>query len=314
MGPVVVQQISEDFGAALRAHPSAPRVIDHLENDRPWRVDPAAEVLVTYPYPAWKFEAGLSPRILPHLKWVQLFSAGVERFPGWLLEDRMVGCGRGQTSAQIAEFVLAAMLNREKCLDAIRATSPEHWVKSPIGTLEGRTLGLIGFGSIGAAIARRALAFDMRVVACRNSTWSTVPDGIAPAMNPAAVLGQSDHAVICAPLTESTRGMIGAAQLSRAKPGLHLINISRGAILDQDALIAAIGAGQVGGATLDVTSPEPLPEGHPLWQMPEVRLTPHLSFLGGDHLARFLEKTLVNLTAYTHGRALMDLYDPARGY
>ncbi|SDG16422.1 Phosphoglycerate dehydrogenase [Celeribacter baekdonensis] len=313
-GPVVVQQISESFGEALRAHASNPQVIDHLDRDRPWDFPQEAEALVTYPYPSWLSEAGRVPQPRPGLKWVQLFSAGVERFPEWLLDGRMVGCGRGQTSPQIAEFVLAAMLNREKRLNEISARSLTEWVRPEMGTLVGKTLGLIGYGSIGAEIARRALAFDMQIVACRNSPWAEVPKGLTPLAGPAEVLAQSDHAAICVPLTDETRGMVDDAFLAQAKPGLHLINIARGAILDQDALLRAIAAGRIAHATLDVTFPEPLPETHPLWQVPEVHLTPHVSFLGGDHLARFLEKTLANLTTYAQGAPLRDLFDRERGY
>lgn len=313
-GPVVVQQISTRFGDALRAHPSAPRVIDHLDHDHPWDFPDGAEVLVTYPYPAWLSQAGRAAQDRPGLDWVQLFSAGVERFPDWLLDGRMVGCGRGQTSPQIAEFVLAAMLNREKRLDGIRARSPADWVKPELGTLAGKTLGLVGYGSIGAEIARRALAFDMQVVACRNGPWGKVPSGLVPVDGPAQVLARSDHAAICVPLTEATRGMVDDALLAQAKPGLHLVNIARGAILDQEALLRAIAAGHVAHATLDVTFPEPLPAAHPLWQAEQVHLTPHVSFLGGDHLARFLEKTLANLTAYAQGAPLRDLFDRDRGY
>ena len=313
-GPVVVQQISVEFGDALRAHPAALHVIDHLDHDRPFDFPSDAEVLVTYPYAGWLSQEGKVDRAPSYLKWVQLFSAGVERFPDWLLRDRIVGCGRGQTSAQIAEFVLAAMLHKEKKLSEIRATAPKHWVKTPMGTLEGKTLGLIGYGSIGREIAKRALAFDMQIVACRNGAWSDMVEGLTPMDGPGEVLNRSDHAVVCVPLTDSTRGMLDADLLSMSRPGLHLINISRGAILDQAALIEAISAGHIGSATLDVTYPEPLPADHPLWKVPQVHLTPHVSFLGGDHLARFLEKTCANITAYTQGLPMQDLFDPKRGY
>jgi phosphoglycerate dehydrogenase-like enzyme len=238
----------------------------------------------------------------------------IERFPQWLLRGRLVGCGRGQTSSQIAEFVLAAMLLREKRLDEVRAHSPKNWVKSPIGTLEHKTLGILGFGAIGTEVARRATPFGINIVACRRGEWAEIPEGVTPLSDPAAVLSVSDHAVIALPLTGLTRGSIDGKVLRSAKPGLHLINVSRGAILKQEDLIEALDEGVVGFATLDVTDPEPLPEGHSLWSHGRVFLTPHISFMGGDPFGRFLEKTLSNLADYVDGRPLRDLVDVKRGY
>lgn len=312
---VIANQISSAFGESLRNHETRPTVIDCLDNERPWIIPEEADVLVTIPYPAWMSEAAMmGEKELPRLRWVQLFSTGIERLPQWLLRDRLVGCGRGQTSPQIAEFVMAAILLREKRLDEIRARAVEHWVKTPIGTLEGKTLGILGFGSIGAEIARRALPFKMDVVACRRGEWTDIPSGVTPLPDVASVLAVSDHAVIALPLTEATHGSLNESILREAKPGLHLINISRGAIVVQDDLTAALDNDRIQFATLDVTDPEPLPKDHPFWTHDKVFLTPHVSFMGGDPFERFLEKTLANLTAYACGRPLRDIVDVERGY
>lgn len=312
---VIANQISADFGNALRMHETRPTVIDCLDTEHPWIIPEEADVLVTIPYLAWTSEAAIKgERELANLRWVQLFSTGIERLPRWLLRDRLVGCGRGQTSPQIAEFVMAAILLREKRLDEIRARALQHWVKTPIGTLEGKILGILGFGSIGAEIARRALPFGMEVVACRRGEWTDSPCGVTPLPDVASVLAVSDHAVIALPLTEATRGSLDVDVFRKAKSSLHLINISRGAIVVQEDLVAALDNGAIGFATLDVTEPEPLPEDHPLWTNDNVFLTPHVSFMGGDPFGHFLEKTLANLDAYACGRPLRDLVDVERGY
>lgn len=274
---LIVNQISREFGVALRKHASSPRVIDCLDTERPWDFPSEAEVLVTIPYLAWTSDqAQAAQRPLPNLKWIQLFSTGIERMPRWLINQRMVGCGRGQTSPQIAEFVFAMMLLREKQLDVIRARKPQDWVKPTIGTLQGKTLGIVGFGSIGAEVARRALSFGMNVVACRRGVWSETPEGVTPVRDPTAVVAIADHVVVALPLTEVTRASLNADVLSKAKRGLHLINVSRGAVVVHDDLLALLDAEKIAFASLDVTEPEPLPADHPIWTHERVFLTPHM--------------------------------------
>lgn len=313
---IIANQISLEFGEVLRNQSLSIKVIDCLDVERPWLIPPEAEVLITTPYPAWETDqAHKEAKSLPNLKWVQIFSTGIERHPKWLLKDRLVGCGRGQTSAQIAEFALAAMLLHEKRLNEIRAYKPEDWLKKPVGTLEGKTLGIIGFGSIGTAIARLARPFGMKIVACRRGKWpDELPDGVAPLANASDVLKSSDHVVVALPLTNDTHSSLDEKILSNAKPGLHLINISRGAVIVQDDLLKLLNKGQIGFATLDVTNPEPLPQNHAFWSHERVFLTPHVSFSGGDHATRFLDKILYNLAAYRQGTPMKDLINVERGY
>jgi len=214
------------------------------------------------------------------LKWVQSQTTGIEIYPPALLRDRIMTCGRGLNAVPIAEFVFAAMLRIEKRLEETRAQSQIDWRRHDIGRLHGKTLGLVGYGTIGQAIARRALAFDMRVVVSRRTPWQGESSIIAADI--ASVFAAADHLVIAAPLTPETEGMIGKTLLDGARPGLHLINISRGGLLDQDALVAALETGRVAQATLDVTTPEPLPDEHPLYAFPNVFISPHISWAGGD--------------------------------
>ncbi|PTQ75362.1 NAD(P)-dependent oxidoreductase [Celeribacter persicus] len=311
--PVIVNQIDPEFGQTLSAHPSQPRVIDHFDRKRPWDLPGDAEVLVTRSFRSWLKAPETCD--FPALKWVQTFSAGIETYPNWLMQGRVVTNGRGLTAPQIAEYVMAALLLVEKDIYGARTTSLEDWGTRVFGTLEGKSLGLIGYGAIGAAVAKRARAFDMEVLACRRGAWREVPEGITPCASPKEVLAGSDHAVIAMPLTPETTGMVNDALLAHAKPGLHLINVARGALVEQSALLRALDAGQLSKATLDVTHPEPPVAGDPIWTHPKVLLTPHESYKGGlSERARFEHKMLANLDAWLAGKPMTDVVDLARGY
>ncbi|WP_066709328.1 NAD(P)-dependent oxidoreductase [Celeribacter ethanolicus] len=311
--PVIVNQIDPEFGQTLRAHPSLPRVIDHFDREQPWDLPEDAQALVTRAFRSWL----KAPEVvnLPALKWVQTFSAGIEIYPDWLMQGRVITNGRGLTAPQIAEYVMAAMLLVEKDIYGARTTSLDDWGTRVFGTLEGKTLGLIGYGAIGEAVAKRARPFDMEVLACRRGPWREVPEGITPCATPEAVMATSDHVVIAMPLTPETEGLVNAALLAQAKPGLHLINVARGALVDQGALLQALDDGRLSKATLDVTHPEPPSEDDPIWRHPKVLLTPHESYKGGlSERARFEQKTLRNLDAWLAGRPMTDVVDLTRGY
>lgn len=258
--PVIVNQLSAEFGKILSQHRSHPVVIDNPSPAEPWRIPAEAEILVTGSFPGWR-ETPRDWQFPDALKWIQTQSTGVEVFPIDLMQDRMLTTGRGINAVPIAEFVFAAILRVEKRLEVTRARSQSDWRLHDIGRLHGKTLGLVGYGSIGQAIARRAHAFDMTVLVNRRTPWKG-DVGIVACADVSEVFAAADHLVVAAPLTPETVGMIGEALLSQAKPGLHFINVSRGGLVDQDALIAALGTGRIGCATLDVTSPEPLPDGH----------------------------------------------------
>ncbi len=310
--PVIINQVSVEFGAAFAAHASAPVVIDHIKPERPWELPDGGEILVTN-LSAWRnAPGGFHPPST--LKWVQVETAGVDVYPDGLKRDCTMTCGRGMNAVPIAEFVFAVLLRQEKKLEETRAFAEADWKRPAIGTLYGRKLGLIGFGSLGQAIAHRAHAFGMDVLVSRRGGWTDIPEGVTPCANPAEVFSRADYVVVAAPLTPETTGMVDAALLARAKPGLHLINISRGALIDQQALLDALNDGSIGYATLDVTTPEPLPDGHSLYSHPNVFISPHISWMGGQKTGRFLERFLGNLDAYLRDQPLSYLVDPERGY
>ncbi|WP_323991961.1 NAD(P)-dependent oxidoreductase [Nguyenibacter sp. L1] len=331
--PRVVNQLGPEVRAALDGFGSRLRIVDaSRESDAPWDYAAAgfdrADILLTGPSAGWKRApaeppAGWAADAPGAPRWVQIVSAGVDGFPPWLLRDRIVTCGRGDSAVPIAEYVLAALLLRTKRLDALRPGSPDAWRRdaaiitgaAPLGSLDGQVLGLAGFGAIGQAVAARAHGFGLRVLAWRRGKWPAGGHGpVEPVDSLAELARRSDHLVLALPLTEETAGCVNADVLLHARPGLHLVNVARGGLVDHAALLAALDRGQVGFATLDVTSPEPLPAGHPFYSHPAVRLTPHLSWSGPVVRENSARRIAENIERFFAGQPLRDVVDAARGY
>lgn len=235
---------------------------------------------------------------------MQLVSSGVDYFPHWLLNSLPVASARGVTADSLAEFALAAIFAAAKQLPSVWIDTPTRWQPRPLASLAGSTLGLYGFGSIGQALARKALALDIKVVALRRSPLPLEVPGVQRAADVQALLASADHLVLAAPASDATRHVINARTLAHAKPGLHLINLARGSLIDQQALLQALDDGQLALASLDVTDPEPLPAGHPFYSHPRVRLSPHTSANTPQvyhNLAALLAR---NVAHFQHGRRL----------
>ena len=175
-------------------------------------------------------------------------------------------------------------------------------------------IGLAGFGALGQAIVPRALAFGMKVLAFRRTAWRDEVAGVEPVDSIGDLFERADHLVLALPSTPETRHIVDAPVLARAKPGQHLINIARGALIDQDALIAALDAGQLAAATLDVTEPEPLPAGHPLYAHDKILVTPHVSWLSSTNGTQLAAKIVDALDRFVRGEPQVDVVDPATGY
>jgi phosphoglycerate dehydrogenase-like enzyme len=307
-------RLTPEHRERIAAHWSAPTVFDVPTGEPVWRPPSQADALISF-MSAWEGAPAEAPKGWPFgLRWIQLASAGADILPAWAFDGPVVTCARGVTAEPLCEYVFAALLNRLKRLNEIRVRSREDWVESPLGSLAGTTLGLIGLGAIGGEIARRALGFGMRVLAVRRSRGARGMAGVELASSMTELAAKADHLVICAPLTSETHGLVDRTVLAAAKPGLHVINVARGALLDQEALIWALDEGRVAFATLDVTDPEPLPAGHPLYAHPQVLLTPHVAWYSPTHHARLSAKILSNLDHYARGEPLGDIVDPARGY
>jgi len=256
-----------------------------------------------------------------HLRWIQLTSAGVDRAArsGLLESDLLVTNASGLHATPIGEYVLLQMLMFCKgAAKFIRAQDRREWVRYMPQELFGKTAGIVGLGHIGREVARLAKAFGCRIVATRRSATSNAQDDIADELLPpselARLLGESDFVVLAVPLTAETRHLIGEAELRAMKPAGVLINIARGAVVDEAALVRALKEGWIAGAGLDVFEQEPLPPESELWQLENAVISPHIS--GGTEIynqratAIFCE----NLRRYLAGEALLNLADRTRGY
>jgi phosphoglycerate dehydrogenase-like enzyme len=249
------------------------------------------------------------------VRWIHTIGTGIDRFPVEAVGDRVLSCSRGASAVPIAEWTLAVMLAFEKQLpERWLSDVPERWNWAELGSLAGKSLGLVGLGGIGCAVATRAQAFGMQVIAYRRTAApSPVPD-VEVVQSLDEVLAAADHLVIAASATSATKHLIGAEALGKVKPGVHLVNIARGTLVDQAALRVALDAGRVARASLDVCDPEPLPEGHWLYTHPRVRLSPHISWSMPGAVERLFDTFADNLRRYLDDQPLAGIVDLERGY
>jgi phosphoglycerate dehydrogenase-like enzyme len=282
----------------------------------------AEVVLVGYPVPH-----GIVERA-PQLRWVQHTQAGVSNLYGTDLWDSsvMLTSSRGAVMATgIAEYVIAGVYHFARGLhEATRQKAAGEFSRSgyTLRPVTGATIGVVGLGGIGAEIARLARAAGMRVVATRRSVASPQRDTegvdlLLPADRLAELAAASDFVAVCAPLTPATRGLIDAGVLAAMKPHAVLINIARGEVVDEDALVAALAADRIAGAVLDVYAGELAgrPPRRELVELPQVVLTPHLSGLGDPNGVEPAKRLFTeNLRRYLEGKPLLNLVDRARGY
>ena len=270
------------------------------------------EVLLTL---AWG-SSNLADVLGRGVRWIHALGTGVDAFPLHLLTDQTLTCSRGASAVPISEWVLATMLAFEKRLPEswIRSLPAGGWSRARLGALAGKTLGLVGLGGIGAAVAARALPFGMRVLAFRRTAAPSRLAGVEVVASLPELLQSSDHVVIAAPSTPATRQLLNREAFARMKPGVHLVNVARGALVDQDALRAALDDGRVAMASLDAVEPEPLPEGHWMYTHPRVRLSPHISWNMPGAVELLIDPFLDNLRRYRAGEPLTGIVDRQAGY
>lgn len=230
----------------------------------------------------------------------------------------------GVYAEPMADTVLAMLLHFARGLDfAVRAQAERRWWKEPfdrvdppVRELSECTVGILGLGGIGRAVARRCTALGMRVLATRRSGGKG-PGGVEVAAGPGAlerVLPASDFLVVTVPLTEETRGMLGPRELALLPSGAVLVNVARGGVVDEAALVDALRAGRLRGAGLDVFACEPLPDDSPLWSLPNVLATPHVSGASRRFWRRQTDLILANLERHLAGRPLLNAVDVDAGY
>ncbi len=259
------------------------------------------------------------------LCWVHSPSAGVERLlvvPGIReRKDLVITNARGVHGPAIADHAMAMLLSLTRQLphyqelQARREWSREEPPQRPVA-LARKTMLIVGIGGIGTEIAARAHGFGMKVIATRRSDTPS-PDFVEHVGKPdelAALLPRADVIAVCVPLTPETEHLFNDKMLHAVKPGAYLINIARGKIIDTDAMIAALKDGRLAGAALDVTDPEPLPSGHPLWTAPNVLITPHVAAEGQLTDERWWALYKENIRRFGAGQPLLNCVDAAAGY
>jgi phosphoglycerate dehydrogenase-like enzyme len=262
------------------------------------------------------------PRRAPRLRWIQLSSSGV----GQLVERTGLGGSpvvvtnaAGVHATPLAEFVLFAMLYFAKRMPRVLADQRRHqWERFALDTLPGKTLGIVGLGRVGQGIARTARAVGLRVLATRRTGADGCGprdiDQVFPPGDLHRLLGASDYVALTVPLTRETAGLLGEAALAAMKPGAVLINVARGQIVDEPALIRALRSGHLGGAALDVFAVEPLPAESPLWDLPNVLVTPHSMSTALEENELLVDLFCDNLRRYLDGTPLRNVFDRGRGY
>jgi len=250
--------------------------------------------------------------------WVQLSGTGVDNVaPAVFEQGRVVTCARGASAIPISEWVMAAILAWAKRFPETFLSEPPKYWNFPNPTLDrvaGSTIAIVGLGGIGAAVATRAQAFGMHVRALRRTDTPSPVPGVEIVHSLDELLPGAAHVVIAAPATARTQHLIDAAAFARMTPGVHLVNIARGSLVDQDALRVALDDGHVAMATLDTVDPEPLPEGHWLYAHPKVRMAAHVSWYTPQLQAAAVDILIENIGRRLEGRPLLHVVDPDEGY
>jgi len=277
-------------------------------------------------------------RHAPGLKWVQLLSAGADRALRGPLKDLAlpITTASGIHATPIAEYIIASILAwSHRFHVTMRAQLRRQWIRqgefmATVDEVRGKTIAILGYGSIGREAARLAEAFGMRVLALKRDPASRrdpgwVPKGLGDPegriperwFGPAdreAVLSASDFIAVTLPLTRETAGFVGARELAAMKPDAYLVNIARGKVIDQAALVDALAKKRIGGAGLDVFEREPLEPESALWDMDNVILTPHIAGANRGYMDKASELCAENIRRFQNGVALLNRIDPELGY
>lgn len=265
------------------------------------------------------FERNLHPALMRNvgnligLQWFHCSFVGVDHpiFRGIGERGVTVTNAPGLTAIPIAQYVLAMMLRHAKGLDQWAAAQNERaWRRVASDELTGRTVAIIGTGGIGTEVARLARAFGMRVLGMRRRP--ELPENVDALYPPEQLhdlLSEADYVVLACPLTKHTQGMMNAAALAAMKPTAYLINVARGPIVEETALLEALREGRIAGAALDVFDDEPLPSGSPLWDLPNVVVTPHNSGASPQTGERGAQLFIDNLRRFAAGEPLLNVVD-----
>ena len=307
----------------LAGLPSETRVVISRDRARLQEAAPDADVILNADFR----DPSLLIETFPHasrVRWVHALSAGVEKLISREIaaSDVTMTNGRGLFTIGLAEWMIGAMIYfAYDFRRLIRSQEAGRWDSFEHAALFGRTLGIVGYGAIGRAAAERARAFGMRILALRrsdsgneNGAGDSMVDAVYSRDRIAEMLAECDYAAITAPLTAETRGMIGAAEIAAMKTSAVIINVGRGAVVDESALIAALESGKLRGAALDVFETEPLPTGHAFYRLQNVLLSPHSADRVPGSRTRAVEFFLRNFEHFRIGEPLENIVDKHAGY
>jgi phosphoglycerate dehydrogenase-like enzyme len=272
----------------------------------------------------WIVFGGLDPELYRNatkLRWIQYPSAGVDSAltPEFVASDVILTSSKGEVGVHLAEHAMALLLALTRGIGhAVRALnwSVKMGIRNRSWELPGRVIGIVGLGGTGRELAARAAAFGMKVIAVDPETVD-VPSCVESCWRMDRfhhLLGQSDVVAICAPLTPETEGLFDHEAFNHMQSHALLINVTRGKIVDDHALIEALRSKSIAGAGLDVTPVEPLPPDHPLWNMENVVITPHTAGASPERNRRTVDLFCENLRRYRAGQPLLDVIDKAKGY
>ena len=259
----------------------------------------------------------------PRLRWLQATSAGAGQalaeagLDASTYERVVFTKANGVHAGPLAEFSLFGLLAMARELPRLLADrAARRWDHWPTQELRGRTLLVVGLGEIGLEVARLAAAFGMRVLAVKRDPAGDYPhvERVAATEDLAALAAEADAMVVTLPLTEATREVVDVRVLRALRPGATFVNVGRGGVVDEDALVEALQDGHLRGAVLDVTRTEPLPADSPLWTLPNVVLSPHTAALVPEENARIVAQFTANLRRFLDGRELKNRIDTAAFY
>ncbi len=258
----------------------------------------------------------------PNVRWVHSRSAGLDSvlFPELVESPVPLTNGTGVFSPSLGEFALAAILYFAKDFRRmIRNQMAGRWEQFDVVEISGQTVGIVGYGDIGRAVATRVRALGMRVLAVKRHgppLYNVDPlvDGIYSPEDRVDMISRCDYIVASAPLTPETKGMIGEAEFAAMKPSAVVINVGRGPVIDEDAMLKALTEGRIKGAGLDVFTHEPLPPGHPIYRLENVLLSPHCADHTADWLDQAMRFFLENFARFRKGEPLRNVVNKKLGY
>ncbi|RUW50803.1 D-2-hydroxyacid dehydrogenase [Mesorhizobium sp. M1A.F.Ca.ET.072.01.1.1] len=278
--------------------------------------DTGAEVVFTI-----KFDRGSRyPRAAlvesPTVRWVSVGGSGTDHLRPWDPTRVTITNSAGVAADMMAEYVFGAMLSFSLGLRGFaREQAARSWTAGKVEPIQGKTLLILGLGKTGQAVAIRARAFGMTTLGVRASPKPTDHiDEVHGMADLPGLWGRADFILCAVPLLESTRGIVGSEAFSAMKPSVVLIDVSRGGVVDEAALLAALDGGRIKGAALDVFAVEPLPPAHPLWGYENVIVTPHCSSVYDGWDVKSARMFAENLTRYRRGEPLANVVDPGHGY